>query len=185
MEWAKQYKPQRENPWQEIAETIRQTVDMGDVIRYYAPNPPPRNNRIPCPFHNGEHYNLRFTHRGYNCFVCEASGDQIAFVEAICGLPSRTEAMRRMNVDLNLNLPIDRPASNSWSAEAARRRTEAEKKRAKAAALKERREALEDEWASLDRKLHDPLTDIMDKAKARERMTYIEYELLSFPQEER
>lgn len=183
MEW--KYHPERKASLQDLIQIIRDTVSMDDVVRVYAPNPPPRRHRIPCPIHAGEDYNLSFTDKGFCCFVCGAKGDQIAFVKDVLGLSTKAEAVRRLNQDLGLGLPIDSPVPSSFSAEAARARKNAEEKRLKEKELWELRESLEDEWASLDRIIHDPAADIEAKASAQERIAYIEYRLLSLPNESR
>lgn len=183
MEW--NYKREQKTNWNEIATVIRETVSMDEVVRVYAPSPQPRNHRIPCPIHNGTDYNLSFTSKGFCCFVCNASGDQIAFVKAVLGLPTRAEAMRRLNDDLHLNLPIDSPATTAWSAEATRRVQESEKRRAEAEARWEKRESLEDERAALERIINDPVSSIEDLAKAKERIAYVDYQILSLPPEPR
>lgn len=182
-EWG--YKPERKVPLSDLTQIIRDTVSMDDVIRVYAPENPPRRHRIPCPIHCGVDYNLSYTDTGFCCFVCGAKGDQIAFVKAVLGLATRAEAVRRLNQDLGLGLPIDSPASASFSAEAARRREEARLREDRRRKWAEDREALEDEWVRLDTTIRSPDTDYTEKAKASERIAYVNYALLSYPEEPR
>ena len=183
MEWG--YRPERRASLTDLIQTIHDTVIMDDVVRVYAPNPPPRHHRIPCPIHAGKDYNLSFNDKGFCCFVCGAKGDQIAFVKAVLGLATKAEAVRRLNQDLGLGLPIDSPVPSGFSAEAARRMEEAERKRRQLEAWAERREALEDEWVRLDNLLRSPETDYILKSDATERMARVNYLLLSYPEEPR
>lgn len=183
MEW--KYRPERKASLHDLIQIIRDTVSMDDVVRVYAPNPPPRHRRIPCPIHAGEDYNLSFTDKGFCCFVCGAKGDQIAFVKDVLGLSTKAEAVRRLNQDLGLGLPIDSPVPSGFSAEAAKRREEADRKRQELAEWSEEREALEDEWAILDTILRSPDTDYVTKAKATERIARVQHALLSYPEEPR
>ena len=45
---------------------------------------------------------------GYHCFGCNAHGSVIDFVAAICGLDALS-AVRRINDDFHLALPLDKP----------------------------------------------------------------------------
>ena len=99
MNWSETYKPVRMASWDDIADSIRQTVTMGEAVAMYAPDPPPKGRRIPCPIHNGKDYNLSFTDNRFRCFVCNEGGDVIAFVRSVCGLNNRKEAMIKINED--------------------------------------------------------------------------------------
>lgn len=89
----------------ELASDIRQRVTIADAIALYAPNPLPRRNRIPCPIHGGENYNLSFTRTLYHCFVCGDGGDVISFVMHIFDIPFNS-AIKKLNDDFALGLPI-------------------------------------------------------------------------------
>lgn len=62
-------------------------------------------NRICCPIHHGKDRNMRIYNRSYHCFVCNATGDVIQFVQSVLGV-SFMDAMKRLNEDFNLDLPI-------------------------------------------------------------------------------
>ena len=86
MDWNKEYHPERRVSWEDVAETIRETVTMDDVLSVYAPSTPRKGRRCPCPIHNGKDYNFSYTDKGYKCFVCNSSGDVITFIKEVCEL---------------------------------------------------------------------------------------------------
>lgn len=178
MDW--KYKPERKADFADIAQTIHDTVSMDDVIRVYAPHLPIRNRRCPCPFHNGKDPNFSFTRYGYKCFVCGASGDVIGFVKEVCELSTRPDAMRRMNEDLRLNLPIDGEINYQQSMELAKRRAEAETRLKAQQDWDEEYNHLMFEYARLDKILMKN-EDISLCAHARELIGYISYRLDSMP----
>lgn len=187
--WKQAYRPQRKARLEDIAEIIRETVSMDDVVSVYAPEHRPRGRRIPCPIHQGEGYNLSYTAHGFRCFVCGASGDVIAFVKDVLGLSTRADAMRRINQDLRLNLPIDGDVRPSFSAEAERRRQDAKRRRDAQDAWESHYNALWDDWARQDSiiraaDIKDP-TEAWLRAAAIDRKTRIEYELLCLPEKPR
>lgn len=107
MDWKKGFKAERKAEWSDIAQAIHDSVTMEEVIKFYIPGVNPRMHRIPCPIHHGKDYNFSYTRYGYRCFVCEASGDVIAFVKEIQGCATRVDAMRMIDRDFNLHLPIN------------------------------------------------------------------------------
>ena len=115
-QWAKSYRPERKANWRDIAQAIRDTVTMGELVAMYCPGLSPRQNRCPCPIHNGKDYNFSFTPHGYKCFVCGASGDVVSFVKEVCELSTRSDAMKLMDADFHLNLPINGTLSAIQSA---------------------------------------------------------------------
>ena len=177
MDWKTIYSPERKVDWADIAETIHDTVTMEDVIRAYAPNLRVRNHRCPCPFHNGKDYNFSFTRSGYKCFVCGASGDVISFVKGMRDIPTRVDAMKRINADLRLNLPIDANINAELSADLARKRAERERQEKAEQEWQDKRNALLDEWIRLDqiKRTADPFSD--EYADAVKRIDKISYQL--------
>lgn len=96
----------------DYAGIIKQTVPMPEVAERYTGQRIVRN-RIRCPIHHGSDLNMRIYRGSYHCFVCHATGDQIQFVQSVCGL-SFQDAMKRLNEDFNLNLPIgEKPPEQS------------------------------------------------------------------------
>lgn len=88
----------------DYAELIKRLVSMQDVAERYT-GEPIRFNRMRCPIHHGTDRNLRIYPKSYYCWVCHAAGDQIQFVQSVLGL-SFQDAMKRLNDDFGLNLPI-------------------------------------------------------------------------------
>ena len=188
-QWSKEYKPQRRAEISDIAQAIRDTIGMDDVVRVYAPSHAPRKQRIPCPIHHGEDYNMSFTNTGFKCFVCGASGDVISFVKAVCGFKTRVEAMRRINADFSLHLPIDGDAAPCFSEEAAVRRKKAEERKRAVEEWRAEYDRLWDEWSRLDILLSslDPSDpdDAEDISVAIAKKTDIEHRLDTLPPEPR
>lgn len=125
MNWSENYHRVQRISWEGAADAIRGTVSMGEAVGFYAPDPPPRGRRIPCPIHNGQDYNFSFSEHRFRCYVCGESGDVIEFVKLVCGLQSRKDAMIRINQDFRLGLPLDREASLAESRELEERRRQA------------------------------------------------------------
>ena len=88
----------------DYAEIIKSTIPMRDAVERYSGQRIYRN-RIRCPIHHGSDYNMRIYDRSYYCWVCHASGDVIQFVQSVLGI-SFSDAMKRLNDDFHLGLPI-------------------------------------------------------------------------------
>lgn len=183
MDWSSSYRPERKASWEDIAQAIRDTVTMDDVLDAYCPGIQRRNHRMPCPIHNGKDPNFSYTRTGYKCFVCGASGDVVAFVMDITGLRSRADAMRRINADLRLGLPIGEEINAAQSAEISRRRAETERKRQEQEQWRERYHALMDEWVELDKAKRTADPGSTEWADAVKRIDYVSYLLDSLPPE--
>jgi hypothetical protein len=67
-----------------------------------------RGHRARCPFHGGEHFNLSFKGGGFNCFVCNLSGDAIEFVRLLFQYSKPFEALKRINSDFGLGIDFGR-----------------------------------------------------------------------------
>lgn len=169
--------PERQADLADIANEIHSSVTMEDVIHSYTPELRTRNHRAPCPFHNGKDYNFSYTRNGYRCFVCGASGDVISFVKDNLGLPTRLDAMKRINADLRLNLPIGTNVSDEISTDLARKRAERRAREAEKRRREEAYHALLDEWIELDKakRNEDPTSDAY--ADAVKRIDYVSYKL--------
>lgn len=180
MDWRNGFKAEREATWEEIAQAIHDSVTMSEVVSLYYPGARPRSNRIPCPIHNGKDYNFSFTRSGYKCFVCGASGDVIAFVKDTQGCATRADAMRKLNADLNLHLPIDGDCDLSFRAEIDRRRAEADRKQKQIDEWEQEYSRLMDEYCALDKTIMFS-TDQIAVAEAQKRIVYIKYCLDTLP----
>ena len=171
------FRPERKVSWEDIAESIHASVTMEDVLSLYSPSTPRRRHRCPCPLHNGKDFNFSYTPHGYKCFVCGESGDVIAFVKEVCELATRADAMKRMNQDLHLNLPIDGEVDAIQAAEMSRRRAEAEAKRAAEKAWDDEYHRLSDEWVRLDtiKRTADPSSE--EYADAVKNIDFVSFQL--------
>lgn len=185
-EWTRAFKPERKVEWGDVAQTIRESVSVEDVLSLYCPGTHIRNRRCPCPIHHGRDYNFSFNEHGYTCFVCGSSGDVIDLVKVVCELATRADAMKRINQDMRLNLPlVGEAATGEVSDELKRRRKAAQEKRKAIEEWNRRYNELVDEWAELDKKIRDTTTSIEERAAANERKLYVEYKLDILPPEPR
>lgn len=185
MDWGKAYRREQKATWADIAESIRYSVSMAEVLRVYSPETPIRGKRCPCPLHNGKDYNMSFTATNFHCFVCGERGDVIEFVMKILNLPSRSDAMKRMNGDLNLGLPIGELVNAEQAAEMSARRQAAMAKQREREMWNERYNALLDEYVRLDKiKTHaEPFTE--EWTEAAMSIDRVSYELDNMPPEPR
>lgn len=145
------YKRERKMEWRDVALAIHDSISPEQALRFYRPDLDIRHNRCPCPIHNGKDYNFSLTDSGYKCFVCGASGDVIALVKEVCELSTRADAMKKINQDFNLRLPLGGEISATQSADLARKREEAEDRRKAQEEWERGYSALMDEWCRLDR----------------------------------
>lgn len=109
--WTDNYKREQKATWEDLADAVRDSVSMRDAIGFYVPEASPRNRRMPCPIHNGVDNNFSFTDTSFRCFVCNESGDVIEFVKQVCNLRGRSDAIKQINKDFHLGLPIERGVS--------------------------------------------------------------------------
>lgn len=88
---------------------------------------PNRSGFICCPFHREKTPSLKFyPDGGWKCFGCGKGGSSIDLMAALYDL-APLEAVRRLNDDFRLNLPLDRqqtPAERREAEKAAQRRRE-------------------------------------------------------------
>lgn len=185
MDWTKEYNRERRMSWEDIANAIHDTVTIDKVLALYSPETPRRSGRCPCPIHNGKDYNFSFSRFGYKCFVCGASGDVISLVKELLRLSTRSDAMKRINADFHLNLPLDSAISDAQSAEIDRRRAEARERKRANDKWWERYHALLDEWIWNDKikRTAEPFSDAW--CNAVRRLEIIGYELDGMPEEPR
>ena len=135
------------------ASYINKHVSMSAAVAKYV-SATPKQNRIPCPIHGGNNYNLHFNDNVYHCFVCGDGGDVISFVRHVFNA-SFTVAIDRLNTDFALGLPIGRRPTLREQREAQIKQRELEAERAKREAEKQAYDALYNalwgEFARLDK----------------------------------
>lgn len=185
MNWTESYKPERRAGWEDIAEAIRDTVTMPDVLAYYAPEFYSRRsrNRIPCPIHSGKDLNFSFNDRGYICFVCNERGDVIKFVQTVLSLRDRKDAMTQITRDFRLPMTIDReisPAENKALEERRKAARERERQREEWEAGYHR---LWDEWCKLDRQTRECEPESPGWIEAVKNIDRAAYEIDCYPEE--
>ena len=100
------------NPFQEC----RERLDMLTVARHYG-HEPNRAGFIRCPFHAGDRtasLKIYPGQRGWHCFGCGKGGSVIDFVALDLGL-APLDAVRRLNKDFHLGIPLDqKPTEVDW-----------------------------------------------------------------------
>ena len=181
--WTEAYKPERRASWEDIAQAIHDSVTMSDVIGVYCPEARPRHHRMPCPIHNGKDYNFSFTDSGYCCFVCNETGDVIKFVQTVCSLRSRTDAMTQINRDFHLNLPLDREITHAENKALEERRRAAREREERRQAWEDGYHRLWDEWCRLDRQKRECEIGTPDWMYAIQNIDRVAYEIDCYPPE--
>lgn len=171
--------------WEDVAEAIHESVTMEEVLHTYVPGIQTRGHRCPCPLHQGKDLNFSYTERGYKCFVCGASGDVVAFVKEVCELSTRADAMKRINDDLRLNLPIGCEITPGEDKVLQERRRRAEEKRRAHDEWERGLQKLWDEWCRLDyhRLFCAPGSDPW--IEAVQNIDRVAYEIDCYPEEPR
>lgn len=105
----------------DIFDNARRLVSTRTAAEYYGFTPN-WAGYICCPFHGERTASLKFyDNGGWYRFGCHAGGSSIDFVSKLLEL-SPLEAVRRMNEDFNLNLPLDKPPSDAQQRAAEHRR---------------------------------------------------------------
>lgn len=102
-----------------IFETTKRLISARTAAEYYGFQPN-RANFIQCPFHTEKTASLKLYGNNWHCFGCGLGGSSIDFVAKLFDL-SPLNAVRKMNVDFDLALPLDKPPSTAQK-EAARHR---------------------------------------------------------------
>lgn len=91
----------------EYYQAVKERIPVPEAARYYgfAPN---RAGFISCPFHAERTPSLKLRPASWKCYGCGAGGSVIDFVGKLCNL-SPAEAVRKLNDDFALGLPLDMP----------------------------------------------------------------------------
>ena len=107
----------------DIFREVRERLDMDTVARHYGFHPN-RASFIRCPFHAGDRtasLKLYPGQRGWHCFGCQVGGSVVDFMARLFAL-TPLDAVRRLNEDFSLGLPINRPATAAECQEVQHRR---------------------------------------------------------------
>lgn len=142
-----------------------------------------------CPFHNEKTASLKVYEQKYYCFGCGAHGDVITFAMTFFDLPFKA-ALKKLNADFSLNLPIDERMTPRQARQYRRRCTEIEReKTARRQAEQLRRQEYYDligERARLDRAMRENAPKTPDEpldaafVEACQRLDYIDYLIENF-----
>ena len=104
-----------------FAET-RRLVSARSAAEFYGFHPN-RAGFIACPFHHEKTASLKLYSDGggFYCYGCQTGGSVIDFVRKLFDLSS-LDAVRRLNADFHLTLPLDKPPDKTAQAEFQRRK---------------------------------------------------------------
>ena len=103
----------------DVFREVRERVTAEDAGRHYGLQFDRRGWAL-CPFHHDRHPSMSFKNGRFRCWVCDVGGDSIDFTARLLGLDAMG-AVRRLNEDFRLALPLDRQPTPAEQ-EAARRR---------------------------------------------------------------
>lgn len=117
---------------------IKNLISMPELCNRYGVEVD-RNGFILCPFHADDSPSCKIYpgNRGFHCFSCGANGDVTDFTEQYFSL-SHTDAIRKLNADFALNLPLDGYDKEAAERQLAARRREQEQQRAEEKRLRDR-----------------------------------------------
>lgn len=117
----------------DYADQIKKAVTMHEVVLHYGFTMT-HNHKIKCPFHDDNKPSLHIypKNKGWYCFVCGEGGSSIDFVMKLFNLDFH-DAIRKMNDDFRVGIPMD-------SNQSEKDRKEAERKLAKIRAERKARE---------------------------------------------
>lgn len=124
----------------DYADRINQAVTMREVCSMYGLQVD-RGGFTRCPFHSEKTGSMKIYNgsKGWHCFGCHKGGDVIDFTEMFFGLHFK-DAVRKLNTDFQLGLPIDTEPDAKAKKEARlaaeRRMAEQEKRRRTLSALR-------------------------------------------------
>ena len=91
----------------DVFEDVKAAVTVPEIARFYGYEPN-RAGFICCPFHSEKTPSMKLYDRNFHCFGCGVNGSVIDFVGMLFNLEP-LEAVKRINADFRLDLPLDRP----------------------------------------------------------------------------
>ena len=89
-----------------IFDAVKIAVPFPDVVRHYGYSPN-RAGFMRCPFHTEKDASMKIYPDHFHCFGCGASGSAIDFVCRVYGV-GPLDAVKKINADFRLGLPVDR-----------------------------------------------------------------------------
>lgn len=105
----------------DVFREVRERVSAQEAGRHYGLTFD-RKGWALCPFHADKHASMSFKNGRFCCWVCNIKGDSIDLTGRLLGLDAMG-AVRRLNADFGLALPLDRQPTQT-ERDAARRRQE-------------------------------------------------------------
>jgi len=126
------------------AQDIIDLVPMKDAMELYGYEVSSKGFAL-CPFHNEKTASFKVYHNSFYCFGCGASGNVIHLVRKLYDLDF-VEAVKRLNADFSLNLPIDERMTLRQARAYENKKREIEKARQRE---RERKQHIEDSYYSL------------------------------------
>ena len=112
----------------DVFRAVRERVSAQEAARHYGLTFDRRGWAL-CPFHRDKHPSMSFRNGRFRCWVCDLSGDSIDLTGRLLGLDAMG-AVRRLNADFGLALPLDRQPTQAEKDAARRRAALAEAHRA-------------------------------------------------------
>ena len=108
----------------DFTDTIKRTVTARDVAERYGLTVS-RHNYACCPYHGDKTPSMKLYQgeRGFYCFGCHVGGSSIDLAMKLLGVDFRG-AIRQLNDDFGLNLPLDQKLSSAEKRRAAQVATE-------------------------------------------------------------
>lgn len=105
----------------DVFRKVRERVTAEDAGRHYGLQFDRRGWAL-CPFHHDRHPSMSFKNGRFRCWVCNVGGDSIDLTSRLLSLDA-IGAVRRLNEDFRLALPLDHQPTQT-EVNAARRRLE-------------------------------------------------------------
>lgn len=91
----------------DVFREVRERVSAQSAARHYGVEFD-RRGWCRCPFHSDHHASMSFKNGRFRCWSCNASGDAVDFTARLFGLEPMA-AVRKLNDDFRLDLPLDKP----------------------------------------------------------------------------
>ena len=104
----------------DIFAQIKEMVDAREAARFYGFNVGPRGAAL-CPWHPDKHPSLSFKGAYYKCWACGAHGDTVDMVKYLLNCDT-WEAVRQIDRDFALHLPLEDKQPSPQQIEEARQR---------------------------------------------------------------
>lgn len=91
----------------DVFREARSQVSALDVARFYGMTFDRRGEKVLCIFHPDHHPSMTFRKGNFRCWACGAHGSSIDLTAELLSL-TPLDAVKRLNTDFGLNLPLDK-----------------------------------------------------------------------------